>query len=340
MKKVNVAIVGATGAVGHELLRLLEDRQFPVGTLRPLASARSAGSTITFRGETVTVEEATPNSFGGMDLVFFAATGSLSKELAPAAAKAGAIVIDKSSTWRMHPEVPLIVPEINAEAMRNHKGIIASPNCTTIGLIMALKPLHDLSPLKRVVVTTMQAVSGTGKEAIDELEHQAKAWASGEQQGELPHDIYKRQIAFNVLPYAETFLENGYTTEEVKLSAETRKIMDLPDLPVTMTCTRVPVFVGHSESVLVSTERKVTPAEAREAIAKFPGVRIVDDPMNFGFPTAIDVAGTDDTLVGRIREDLTDPNGLWLWVVSDNLRKGAALNAIQIAEKLVEMGLV
>ncbi|HYF78822.1 MAG TPA: aspartate-semialdehyde dehydrogenase [Symbiobacteriaceae bacterium] len=340
MKKINVAVVGATGAVGHQLLSLLEDRNFPVGTLRPLASARSAGSTINFRGEAVTVEEATPDSFGGMDIVFFAATGSLSKELAPAAAKAGAIVIDKSSTWRMHPEVPLVVPEINPEDLRKHKGIIASPNCTTIGLIMALKPLHDLSALTRVIVTTMQAVSGTGKEAIEELENQAKTWAAGPVEDELPHEIYKRQIAFNVLPYAESFTENGYSTEELKLSAETRKIMGLPELPVTMTCTRVPVFIGHSESVLVSTERKVTPAEARAAIAKFPGVKVVDDPANFVFPTAIDVAGTDDTLVGRIREDLTDPNGLWLWVVSDNLRKGAATNAVQIAEKLVEMGLV
>ncbi|HWI51452.1 MAG TPA: aspartate-semialdehyde dehydrogenase [Symbiobacteriaceae bacterium] len=340
MKKINVAVVGATGAVGHQLLQLLEDRNFPVGTLRPLASARSAGSAILFRGERVTVEEATPDSFGGMDIVFFAATGSLSKELAPAAAQAGAIVIDKSSTWRMDPEVPLVVPEINPEDLRKHKGIIASPNCTTIGLIMALKPLHDLAPLTRVVVTTMQAVSGTGKEAIEELESQAKTWATGAAEGELPHEIYKRQIAFNVLPYAESFTENGYSTEELKLSAETRKIMGLPELPVTMTCTRVPVFIGHSESVLVSTERHVTPAEAREAIARFPGVRVVDDPANFVFPTAIDVAGTDDTLVGRIRADLTDPNGLWLWVVSDNLRKGAATNAVQIAEKLVEMGLV
>lgn len=336
---INVAVVGATGAVGHELLRLLESRNFPVGELRPLASARSAGSTITFKGEQITVQEANTDAFGGIDIVFFAATGSLSKELAPAAAKAGAIVIDKSSTWRMDPNVPLVVPEINPEALREHKGIISSPNCTTIGLIMALKPLHDLSPLKRVIVTTLQAVSGTGKEAIEELESQVKTWQPGQTE-ELPHGVYKRQIAFNVLPYAETFKENGYSTEELKLSAETRKIMGLPELAVTMTCTRVPVFVGHSESVLVETERKVTPAEAREAINKFPGVRVVDDPMNFVFPTAIDVAGTDETLVGRIREDLTCENGLWLWIVSDNLRKGAALNAIQIAEKLVEMRLV
>ncbi|HYG58528.1 MAG TPA: aspartate-semialdehyde dehydrogenase [Symbiobacteriaceae bacterium] len=335
----NIAIVGATGAVGQELLRLLEARRFPVGKLLPLASARSAGSYITFRGEQVKVEEATPDAFEGMDIVFFAATGSLSKELAPAAAKAGAVVIDKSSTWRMNPEVPLVVPEINADAMRDHKGIIASPNCTTIGLIMALKPLHDVSPLKRVVVTTMQAVSGTGKEAIDELEQQVAAWEPGRTE-ELPHEIYKRQIAFNVLPYAESFLENGYTTEEMKLSAETRKIMGLPGLAVSMTCTRVPVFIGHSESVLVETEAPISPEQAREAIARFPGVKVVDDPMNFVFPTAIDVAGTDDCLVGRIRTDLTSPNGLWLWIVSDNLRKGAATNAVQIAEKLVEMGLV
>ena len=335
----NVAVVGATGAVGHELLALLEARNFPVGKLLPLASSRSAGSTITFRGEPVTVEEATPEAFAGMDLVFFAATGSLSRELAPAAARAGAVVIDKSSTWRMDPEVPLVVPEVNPEDLRKHKGIISSPNCTTIGLVMALKPLHDVAPITRVIVTTMQAVSGTGKEAIEELEQQTRAWVEG-REGELPHTVYKRQIAFNVLPYAETFTENLYTTEELKLSAETRKIMGLPDLPVTMTCTRVPVFVGHSESVLVEFERKVTPEEAREALSRFPGVRVVDDPFQFVFPTAIDVAGTDDTLVGRIREDLTNEKGLWLWIVSDNLRKGAATNAVQIAEKLLEMQLI
>lgn len=335
----NVAIVGATGAVGHQLLSLLEARNFPVGTLLPLASARSVGTSITFRGEAIPVQEATPEAFKGMDLVFFAATGSLSKALAPAAVEAGAVVIDKSSTWRMDPQVPLVVPEINPDDLKWHKGIIASPNCTTIGLVMALKALHDISPMTRVVVTTMQAVSGTGKEAMEELEAQVAAWHPGQTE-ELPHSVYKRQIAFNVLPYAETFLDNGYTTEEVKLSAETRKIMGLPNLPVTMTCTRVPVFVGHSESVLVEFERKITPAEAREALSRFPGVQVVDDPLSFTFPTALDVAGHDDVLVGRIREDITNPNGLWLWVVSDNLRKGAATNAVQIAEKLLEMGLV
>ncbi|MBY6277000.1 aspartate-semialdehyde dehydrogenase [Symbiobacterium thermophilum] len=335
----NVAVVGATGAVGQELLSLLEARNFPVGRLLPLASSRSAGSTVSFRGERLMVQEATPEAFAGMDLVFFAATGLLSRELAPAAARAGAVVIDKSSTWRMDPEVPLVVPEVNPEDLRRHKGIIASPNCTTIGLVMALKPLHNLARITRVIVTTMQAVSGTGKEAIEELEQQVRAWTEGHR-GELPHTVYKRQIAFNVLPYAETFTENLYTTEEMKLSAETRKIMGLPDLPVTMTCTRVPVFVGHSESVLVEFERKVTPAEAREALSRFPGVRVVDDPLQFVFPTAIDAAGTDDTLVGRIREDLTNEKGLWLWIVSDNLRKGAATNAVQIAEKLLEMQLI
>ncbi len=339
MSQKNIAVVGATGAVGQELLRLLAVRNFPVGRLRPLASARSAGSTIAFRGEEVRVEEATPDAFAGMDIVFFAATGSLSRELAPAAVRAGAVVIDKSSTWRMDPSVPLVVPEINPEDLRKHQGIISSPNCTTIGLVMALKPLHDLSPLKRVVVTTMQAVSGSGKEAMEELEAQVRQWVQGAE-GELEHQVYTRQVAFNVLPYAEKFLENGYNTEEMKLSNETRKIMGLPDLPVTMTCTRVPVFIGHSESVLVETEEKITPQQAREALSRFPGVRVVDDPMNFVFPTAIDVAGTDDTLVGRIREDLSSPNGLWMWVVSDNLRKGAATNAVQIAEKLVEMKLV
>lgn len=335
----SVAVVGATGAVGQELLELLAARSFPVSRLLPLASARSVGQRVRFRGEEITVAEAQPQAFDGIDLVFFAATGSLSKELAPAAVAAGAVVIDKSSTWRMDPAVPLVVPEINPGALRQHRGIIASPNCTTIGMVMALKPLHDRSPLTRVVVTTLQAVSGTGKEAIDELDQQSRAWAAGES-GELPHQVYKRQIAFNVLPYAETFTANGYTTEEMKLSAETRKIMDLPQLPVSMTCTRVPVFVGHSESILLETERKISPAEAREALSRFPGVRVVDDPGHFIFPTALDVAGSDETLVGRIREDLTHPNGLWLWVVSDNLRKGAATNAVQIAEKMLEMGLL
>ena len=339
MSMKNVAVVGATGAVGQELLTLLEARNFPVGRLLPLASSRSAGSTVSFRGEPLTVREATPEAFAGMDLVFFAATGSLSRELAPAAARAGAVVIDKSSTWRMDPDVPLVVPEVNPEDLRRHKGIIASPNCTTIGLVMALKALHDISPMTRVIVTTMQAVSGTGKEAVEELEAQVAQWRPGQTE-ELPHSVYKRQVAFNVLPYAETFLDNGYTTEEVKLSNETRKIMGLPNLPVTMTCTRVPVFVGHSESVLVEFERKITPEEAREALSRFPGVKVVDDPLSWVFPTALDVAGNDDVLVGRIREDLTNPNGLWLWVVSDNLRKGAATNAVQIAEKLLEMGLV
>jgi aspartate-semialdehyde dehydrogenase len=333
MKKV--AVVGATGAVGQELLALLESRNFPVASLLPLASARSAGTTVTFRGEAVRVEEATPDSFKGIDIVFFAATGTLSKELAPAAVKAGATVIDKSSTWRMDPSVPLVVPEINAHALKGHKGLIASPNCTTIGLVMALQPLHQLSPLRRVIVTTMQAVSGTGKEAVEELEEQAVAWAGGARDGELAHQVYKRQIAFNVLPYAETFTESGYNTEELKLLHETRKIMGLPDLQVTMTCTRVPVMVGHSESVLIETESPISPEAARAALEAFPGVKVVDDPLRFVFPTAIDVAGQDETYVGRIRPDLSNPNGLWLWVVSDNLRKGAALNAVQIAEALL-----
>jgi aspartate-semialdehyde dehydrogenase len=332
----NVAVVGATGAVGQELIRLLEVRRFPVGSLLPLASARSAGTVVSFQGEQVRVGEARPEAFEGQDLVFFAATGSLSGELAPEAVRRGAVVIDKSSTWRMHPDVPLVVPEINSRDLAAHKGIIASPNCTTIGLVMALKPLHDLSPLTRVIVTTMQAVSGTGKDAIDELQRQLEAYVKGEP---IKAEVYKRQIVNNVLPYVESFLSDGYTTEEVKLAQETRKIMGLPDLPVTMTCTRVPVMIGHSESVLAETARKITPAEAREALGRFPGVRVVDDPQQWAFPTALDVAHTDETLVGRIREDLTNPNGIWLWVVSDNLRKGAATNAIQIAERLLEMDL-
>ncbi|MGE5589068.1 MAG: aspartate-semialdehyde dehydrogenase, partial [Bacillota bacterium] len=333
MSSYRVALLGAAGAVGQELLRVLVDRNFPVGELKLLATSRSAGHKFTFRGEELTVEEVSQEAFRGVDICFFAAGNEASKVWAPVAVRGGAVVIDKASVFRMEKDIPLVVPEVNGEAIRGHKGIIASPNCSTIQMVVPLKPLHDAAGLKRVVVSSYQSVSGTGRDAMDELAAQGRAFGrralGGGGEGyegwmahpgeDYPRSIYPRQIAYNVLPQCDNFGPGGYTGEEVKFLNETRKIMGLPDLPVTMTCTRVPVFVGHSESVLVEFERTVTPAEAREALSRFPGVRVVDDPANFGFPTAIDVAGTDETLVGRIRADLTNPRGLWLWVVSDNL---------------------
>ncbi len=326
-----VAVVGATGAVGEVLLGILEERNFPVGDLKPLASERSAGTTVKFRGRDYKVEVAEPSAFDGVDFVFFAATGSLSKDLAPEAAKRGAIAIDKSSTWRMDPSVPLVVPEVNAEALRNHKGIIACPNCTTIGFVMALEPLRRAAGLRRVIVTTMQAVSGAGRPGLDELRNQTAALAAGE------NPVAKQfaaQIAQNVVPLCEDFREDGYSTEEVKLLHETRKILGMPELNVTMTCTRVPVPVGHSATVLVETEKPLAADAARAALSEFPGVRVVDAPETCTFPTPADVVGSDDVLVGRVRKDLGS-DGLWFWQVSDNLRKGAATNAVQIAEALL-----
>ncbi|MFO7172343.1 MAG: aspartate-semialdehyde dehydrogenase [Bacillota bacterium] len=332
----NVAILGASGLVGQTLVRLLEERDFPVGKLRILATARSAGQTVTFRGEELVIEEATPDAFAGVDIAFFAASNEASRDLAPEAVRRGAVVIDKSSYWRMHPEVPLAVPEVNPDAIRQHRGIIASPNCSTIQLVLPLKALHDAAGLRRVVVSTYQAVSGTGKEAVEELRRQAPRVLAGE---DPEPRVYPRPIAFNVLPHCDSFQENGYTREEMKLTLETRKILGLPDLPIAATAVRVPVFTGHSEAVLVETEEKLTPAQAREVLARMPGVVVVDDPAAPAYPDPVMAAGRDEVFVGRIREDLSSPTGLWLWVVSDNLRKGAATNAIQIAEFLIREGL-
>jgi len=330
-----VVIVGATGAVGEVLLQVLQERRFPVRELRPLASARSTGASVQFGGTKVEVQEARPEAFDGADFVFFAATGSLSKELAPQAVARGAIVIDKSSTWRMHDTVPLVIPEVNADALAAHKGIVACPNCTTIGFVMALEPLRRAAGLRRVVVTTLQAVSGAGRPGLDELASQVAAIG----RGQAPQaTTFAAPIAYNVLPLCETFLDNAYSTEEVKLLHETRKVMALPDLDVSMTCVRVPVPVGHAASVLVETERPLSPEDARRALAAFPGVEVVDDPSHNRFPTPRDVAGRDAVLVGRVRKDLLS-NRLWLWEVSDNLRKGAATNAVQIAEEMVRRGL-
>jgi aspartate-semialdehyde dehydrogenase len=330
-----VAVVGATGAVGEVLLDILAQRSFPIRELRPLASGRSAGTTVRFAGRDVEVREAVPDSFDGVDFVFFAATGSLSKDLAPEAARRGAVVIDKSSTWRMDEGVPLVVPEINPHALARHQGIIACPNCTTIGFVMVLEPLRRLAGLRRVVVTTMQAVSGAGRPGIEELEEQISAIRRGDQP---TASTFAAPIAYNVVPLCETFRDDGYSTEEVKLLFETRKILDMPNLDVTMTCVRVPVPVGHSATMLVETETPLSADDARRALAEFPGVSVVDDPAHKAFPTPADVAGTDEVLVGRIRKDFSSDR-LWLWQVSDNLRKGAATNAVQIAEEMIRQGL-
>lgn len=330
-----VAIAGATGAVGAVLLKLLEERGFPVRELRPLASERSVGTTVRFKGQDIPVQLAEPDAFDGVDFAFFAATGSLSKELAPEVAKRGGVAIDKSSTWRMNDDVPLVVPEINPDALDKHKGIVSCPNCTTIGFVMALEPLRRAAGLRSVVVTTMQAVSGAGLPGLEDLDGQLAATASGSKSP--PPRAFAARIAHNVVPLCENFLDNGYSTEEVKLLHETQKILETPDLDVSMTCVRVPVRVGHSASILVETERPLSPDQARKALSAFPGVEVVDDIESRAFPTPLDVEGRDEVLVGRIRKDLGSDR-LWLWQVSDNLRKGAATNAIQIAEELLRRG--
>jgi aspartate-semialdehyde dehydrogenase len=331
-----VAIAGATGAVGEVLLRILEQRNFPVTELRPLASERSAGTTVTFRGRQLPVQVARPDAFDGADFVFFAATGALAKELAPEVVQRGGIAIDKSNTWRMDPQVPLVIPEVNGAAVEKHRGIIASPNCTTTPVVMALAPLQRLTRLKRVVVTTLQSASGAGLPGMEELDGQLKAIAAG-QPVPAPKQ-FARQIANNVVPLCETFTDNGYSTEEMKLLHETRKILDEPTLDLTMTCVRVPVPVGHSSTVLLETEPAISPDAARQALASFPGVRLMDDPKHNVFPTPADGAGVDEVLIGRVRRDLGSDR-LWLWTVGDNLRKGAALNSVQIAEELMRRGL-
>jgi aspartate-semialdehyde dehydrogenase len=331
-----VAIVGATGAVGEVLLSVLEQRAFPVGELRPLASERSAGTRVRFRGRELPVEVARPETFDGADFVFFAATGALSKELAPEVARRGGIAIDKSSTWRLDPDVPLVVPEVNAAAVEKQRGIIACPNCTTIPFVMTLEALRRVAGVRSAVVTTLQAVSGAGTPGLDELEAQQTALHD---RLALPAPrTFRAQIANNVLPLCEDFRPDGYSTEEVKLLFETRKIMELPNLAVSMTCTRVPVPVGHSAAVLVETESPLSADAARAAFAAFPGLVVVDDPGANRFPTPNDVAGRDEVLVGRVRKDLSSER-LWYWEVGDNLRKGAATNAVQIAEECLRRGL-
>jgi aspartate-semialdehyde dehydrogenase len=336
-RQYSVAIVGATGVVGGTVRGILEERGFPVGELRLLASARSAGRRLMFSGVELEVRELGADSFAGVDLVFFAAGGAVSRELVPRAAAAGALVIDKSSVFRQEPDVPLVVPEVNPDHLQEHKGVIATPNCSTIQMVVALKPIYDAVGIERVVVSTYQAVSGSGQGGIDALEAQTREWAVGEQ---VEQRFYPYQIAFNVLPHIDTFLPSGATKEEQKMVDETVKIFADPALKVTATCVRVPVFGAHSEAVNVQTRGKLSAGEARELLAAFPGVEVVDDPRNLRYPLPLEAEGKDPVYVGRIREDATIANGLDFWVVADNLRKGAALNAVQIAEELVRRGLL
>ncbi|ADU51147.1 aspartate semialdehyde dehydrogenase [Thermaerobacter marianensis DSM 12885] len=330
-----VAVVGATGLVGQQVLRVLEERRFPVDELRPLATSRSAGRQVEFAGSSWEVGEATAEALEGADFAFFAASSDISRQLAPVAARAGTVVIDKSNTFRMDPEVPLVVPEVNGHALAGHRNLIASPNCSTIQLVVALKPILDRFGLERVVVSTYQAVSGTGAAALDELEAEVRAHLEGRDHAP---EVYPRPIAFNVLPHCDRFEAEGYTLEEWKLVRETRKILGIDDLPVTATAVRVPVRVGHSEAVWLQTRDEATVDDLRRALAAAPGLVVRDDPGGAEYPTPLEVAGRDEVFVGRIRRDPTAPRAFWLWVVADNLRKGAATNAVQIAEALVAAG--
>jgi aspartate-semialdehyde dehydrogenase len=324
-KKYSVAIVGATGAVGSVLLQVLAERKFPIGKLHLFASEKSRNKKIAFLGNEISVQELNPSKFSGIDFIFFAGTGSLSEQLAPEAAKRGAIVIDKSSTWRMNPDVPLVVPEVNSDALKSHQGIISCPNCTTIAFVMALEPIRKVAGLKHVIVTTMQAVSGAGKKGLAELANQKNNFANS-------HTVFPARIYDNVIPMCEKFFEDtAYTTEELKLLHETRKILSMPELQVSMTCVRVPVTVGHSASIYIETESPLSVREAEKALSSFPGVRVCISSL----ATPEEARGQNDVLVSRIRKDLQG-NGIWLWTASDNLRKGAATNAVQIAEHLIK----
>ncbi len=338
-KLFNVAVAGATGAVGNQMIACLEERDFPIKNLKLLATARSAGRKLRFKGEEIPVEELTEESFSGVDIGIFSAGGATSQEYAPVAARDGCVVVDNSAAWRMDPDVPLVVPEVNPHAVGQYpnKGIIANPNCSTIQMVVALAPIHRKAGIKRIVVSTYQAVSGTGKKAIDELYNQTKAILNFL---EPEKKVYPHRIAFNCLPHIDVFLENGYTKEEMKMVNETRKILEDESIGMTATTIRVPVFFSHSESINVETRDPITPDEVRTLLEDAPGVTVVDDPSKNLYPMPIDAAGRDDTLVGRIRADDSVPNGINLWVVSDNIRKGAATNAVQIAEILANDYLV
>ena len=332
----DVAVVGATGAVGEVMLEILAERDFPVGEVYPLASERSAGKKVSFKGKYLTVQNLAEFDFSKTQIGLFSAGASISREYAPKAAAAGCVVIDNTSQYRYDDDIPLVVPEVNPEKIADYKkhGIIANPNCSTIQMLVALKPIYDAVGIERINVATYQAVSGTGKEAIEELAGQTARLLNGQ---EVTAEVYPRQIAFNVLPHIDRFQDNGYTREEMKMVWETQKIFGDTGIQVNPTCVRVPVFFGHSEAVHIETVDKISAAQARALLAAAPGVKVMDEPVDGGYPTPIgDSAGQDPVFVGRIREDISHPRGLDLWIVSDNVRKGAALNSVQIAESLIQ----
>ncbi len=332
-KKYHVAVAGATGAVGNQMITCLEERHFPVESIKLLASRRSVGRKLRFKGDMIAVEELTESSFEGVDIALFSAGGGTSERFAPAAAASGCVIVDNSSQWRMDPDVPLVVPEVNPHAIGGYtkKGIIANPNCSTIQMVVAIRPIYERFGIKRIVVSTYQAVSGTGKKAIDELFDQTRAMINFL---ECENKVYPHRIAFNCLPHIDSFLDNGYTKEEMKMVNETRKILEDDSIGITATTVRVPVFFGHSESVNIETEKPVTAEAVKALLADEPGIKVMDDPEQNVYPLATDAAGQDLTLVGRIRVDESIANGINLWIVADNIRKGAATNAVQIAEKL------
>ncbi len=334
-KEFKVAVVGATGAVGNLMVQVLEEKSFPVGELTLLASSRSVGKTLSFRGKQVPVQELTEESFKGIQVALFSAGASVSRKFAPLAAQAGAVAIDNSSAWRMDPKVPLVVPEVNPHAALAHNGIIANPNCSTIQMVVALKPIYDAVGIRRIIVTTFQAVSGTGKRAIEELRRQVADIVNGRA---TTKEIYPHQIAFNCFPHIGAFLDNGFSEEEMKMVNETRKIFEDPSIGVCATTVRIPVVYGHSESVNIETGKPISVDEVRTLLEKAPGVKVIDTPSVGGYPVPLDAAGTDDTYVGRIRKDPSTENGMAMWVVADNIRKGAATNAVQIAEVLLNRG--
>ena len=337
MDSCRIAVIGATGAVGRVFLRILEERRFPAGSIRLCASKRSIGKKLTVNGRELVVEEATPELLGDVDMAFISANGAVSRELAPVAVERGALVIDDSSAFRMEPEVPLVVPEVNAGDLEGHRGIVSIPNCSTTPLVMVLKPLHDINPVRRVVVDTYQAVSGTGDAAMEELRSQSGQVLEGKA---VEPRAYPHQIAFNALPHVEHFLESGYTNEEMKMVEETRKILHAPEIAVSATCVRVPVMVSHSEAVHMEFTDPISPGEVREILSQSPGVQVVDEPDSNLYPMPIEAAGKDDVFVGRIRQDISHPKGIAMWIVCDNLRKGAGLNALQIAEEVLSRELL
>ena len=335
MEGYRVAIVGATGLVGQEFIKVLEQRSFPMTSIRLLASERSVGKKLFVAHKETEVKETTPDSFKGIDIALFSAGTEISRYFSPIAARSGAVVVDNSAAFRMVDTIPLVVPEVNPEDIKWHKGIIANPNCSTIQMVVALYPLHKANPIKRVIASTYQAVSGTGSAAVEELTTQSKQVLEG--QDAMPH-VYPHQIAFNALPEIDIFLDNGYTKEEWKMMEETRKIMHATDIAISATCVRIPVFIGHSIAVNLEFTQPMSPEEARHILAQAPGIKILDDPTISLYPQPWPSAGTDEVFVGRIRRDETNPNGLVMWIVADNLRKGAALNAVQIAEEIIKRG--